>query len=356
MNPLDQIAKIHASGHKAVLAITGGGTGAINRLLERGGGSAFLLEAIVPYSQESLAGFIGHAPEKYVSDLTARQLAMAAYIKAGKLTKEKVVGFGATCSLAKTNERENRKHVVYLAYQTRDTTCTFHAELDNTRELEEAEASQLIIDFLSDAVTGMTNIEPTAKAVADPALVNILHNPGYYIPKPLPRYPTTKRFILPGSFNPLHAGHKEMIQTVLELYDAHAAFELSITNADKPPLDYIEVEQRSAQFDGNLVLTNAPLFIDKARLNPGMTFLVGIDTWERFIDPKYYSGNVSDRNKIIAELENLGIEFMVFSREINGTIKSLASPWGKNGRFAYPAPESRKYTHVSSSQLRQHEA
>lgn len=356
MNPLNQITKIHQSGYKAVLAITGGGTGAINSLLEHGGGSAFLLEAIVPYGQESLAGFIGHVPEKYVSDLTARQLAMAAYIKAGKLTKEKVVGFGATCSLAKTDERENRKHVVYLAYQTRDTTCTFHTELDNTRELEEAEVSQLIIDFLGDAVTDTTNIEPTAKIVADAGLVNILHSPGCYIPKPLHRYPATKRFILSGSFNPLHDGHKEMVQTVLEIYDAHAAFELSITNVDKPPLDYVEIEQRSAQFDGNLVLTNAPLFIDKARLNPGVTFLVGIDTWERIIDPKYYSGSVSDRNKMIAELENLDIAFMVFSREINGAIKSLASPWGKNGGFAYSATEHRKYAHVSSTQLRQYEA
>ena len=42
------IAAMQASGRQAVLAITGGGTGAIAELLRVPGGSRLLLEAIVP--------------------------------------------------------------------------------------------------------------------------------------------------------------------------------------------------------------------------------------------------------------------------------------------------------------------
>ena len=43
------IAAMHGSGRKAVLAITGGGSGAIAELLRVPGGSRLLLEALVPY-------------------------------------------------------------------------------------------------------------------------------------------------------------------------------------------------------------------------------------------------------------------------------------------------------------------
>jgi hypothetical protein len=46
------IAAMHGSGRKAVLAITGGGSGAIAELLRVPGGSRLLLEALVPYDAE----------------------------------------------------------------------------------------------------------------------------------------------------------------------------------------------------------------------------------------------------------------------------------------------------------------
>jgi hypothetical protein len=348
MNPLDQLAKIHQSGYKAILAITGGGTGAINGLLEHGGGSAFLLEAIVPYGEESLTNFLGHKPEKFVSDLTARQLAMAAYIKAGKLTKEKVVGLGATCSLAKTDEREGRKHVVHLAYQTRDTTCTFRTELHSTRELEEAEVSQLIVDFLSDAVAGTNSIEPTDKIIVNADLAQLLHGErSYYWAKDSGA--TYPKYVFPGSFNPLHDGHKEMAE-IAKNTDGPVLFEMSVTNPDKLPLDYIEINRRVAQFNDCLVLTNAPLFVDKAKLFRHRTFIVGIDTWERIIDPKY-CGDILD------QLRTNCVKFMVFPRAINGVTKKLEAVvdnhmYSADGILAYPAPGPRNYAHVSSTEIR----
>ena len=53
------IAAMQASGRQAVLAITGGGTGAIAELLRVPGGSRLLLEAIVPYDSGSLGDYLG---------------------------------------------------------------------------------------------------------------------------------------------------------------------------------------------------------------------------------------------------------------------------------------------------------
>src|SRR3984957_10561945 len=49
------ISALHASGRKAALAITGGGSGAIGDLLRVQGGSRVLIEAQVPYDALALA-------------------------------------------------------------------------------------------------------------------------------------------------------------------------------------------------------------------------------------------------------------------------------------------------------------
>ena len=56
------IPVLHASGRKAALAITGGGTGAVGELLRVPGGSRLLIEAQIPYDAQALATFLGFAP------------------------------------------------------------------------------------------------------------------------------------------------------------------------------------------------------------------------------------------------------------------------------------------------------
>ena len=71
------VAQIHAAPGQMVLAVTGGGSAAISDLLAVPGGSKTLLEAIVPYSAESLLEFLRSMPEQFCSARTARMMAMA---------------------------------------------------------------------------------------------------------------------------------------------------------------------------------------------------------------------------------------------------------------------------------------
>src|SRR5262245_40957862 len=92
------IAEMHGSGRQAVLAITGGGAGAIAELLRVPGGSRLLLEALVPYDARSLASFLGFEPEQASSVETAVAMAQRARERAGKLapTGAQLGGLGAT--------------------------------------------------------------------------------------------------------------------------------------------------------------------------------------------------------------------------------------------------------------------
>lgn len=128
--------------------------------------------------------------------------------------------------------------------------------------------------------------------------------------------PTRPRLILSGSFRPVHDGHASMARVASEQVGAACAFELSIQNPDKPPLDYLAISERLAAFRGRvgrLFLTNAPTFIQKARIFPGVTFALGDDTIRRLIDARYYGGDAA-RDAILDEFEALGTRFLIFGR------------------------------------------
>ena len=78
------ISALHASGRKAALAITGGGSGAIGELLRVPGGSRLLVEAQVPYDAQALATFLGFAPAQASSADTAIAMAQAARARGGQ--------------------------------------------------------------------------------------------------------------------------------------------------------------------------------------------------------------------------------------------------------------------------------
>src|SRR5262249_17947121 len=79
------ICALHASGRKAALAITGGGSGAVGELLRVPGGSRLLIEAQVPYDAVALATFLGFAPAQACSADTAIAMARRVRARAARL-------------------------------------------------------------------------------------------------------------------------------------------------------------------------------------------------------------------------------------------------------------------------------
>ena len=139
-----ELAKqINDTSCKVFITATGGGSSWADSFLCYGGGSSTLSGFYIPYAMEMTNDFIGGQPrERYVSDSTARQLAVAAYDKAILTVENKhqAIGIGLTCSLNKGSgiERVGRLNHGFAALQTSSITLTVHFDFTG-RQMERSE-------------------------------------------------------------------------------------------------------------------------------------------------------------------------------------------------------------------------
>ncbi len=150
------IAQIHASTTMTVLVVTGGGAQALADLLAVPGASRTLLEALVPYSDPSLAEFLGALPAQAVSIETAAALARRAFQRALQLRKDKtvpVIGLACTATLV-TDRPKKGEHRAHLGLCTEDQTRVYSLTLrkgSRDRPGEERLVSDLLIYVLAQA-------------------------------------------------------------------------------------------------------------------------------------------------------------------------------------------------------------
>src|SRR5437762_1942717 len=158
------ISALHASGRKAALAITGGGSGAVGELLRVPGGSRLLIEAQVPYDEQALAAFLGFAPAQACSSDTAIAMAQSARARAARLLPPDtaggtdlvgpdLVGLGATAALVSDRPRkgEHRFHIAFAnSAGIGHCTCVM-AKGRRDRAAEEDLVSRAIVLWLARA-------------------------------------------------------------------------------------------------------------------------------------------------------------------------------------------------------------
>jgi nicotinic acid mononucleotide adenylyltransferase len=169
--------------------------------------------------------------------------------------------------------------------------------------------------------------------------------------------PARPTALLPGAFNPIHAGHRGLAAVATELLGLPVAYELSIANVDKPPLSADEVRRRLAQFAGHgaVWLTQAPRFIQKAALFPGAVFVIGADTAWRIVDPRYYDDEL-DMHATLTRLHEYGCRFLVACRlDAPGRCVELTEvPVPRKFHALFEAiPPARFRLDLSSTEIRQ---
>jgi hypothetical protein len=338
------ITALHASGRKAALAITGGGSGAIGELLRVPGGSRLLIEAQVPYDALALSTFLGLAPAQACSSDTAVAMARSARARAARLAPAgtDLVGLGATAALVSDRPRqgEHRFHIA-CANSSRIAHCTgVMAKGRRDRAAEEDLVSRAIVLWLAHAC-GIAAPSPRSLLDADEHFSELVVSTADAIDQlvagevdrvtvqpdgQMMLSAPPPAVLLPGSFNPVHEGHMALARVAEELRQQPVAFEISVTNVDKPPLTGETVRRRLAQFawKSPVELTRAPKFVDKSRLFPRCTFVIGADTAERLFPLKYNDGDEAQMHRTFEEIAKSGASFLVAARiDATGRVRAL---------------------------------
>ena len=372
------ISASHGSGRKAALAITGGGSGAVGELLRVPGGSRLLIEAQIPYDEQALAAFLGSTPAQACSSDTAIAMAQSARARAARLMPAGVdlVGLGATAALVSDRPRkgEHRFHIAFAnSAGIAHCTCVL-AKGRRDRAAEEDLVSRAIVLWLARAC-GIAAPSPQSLVDADEHYAETLVAAGAAV-DPIDRLLAGEldrvtvqpdgqmmlsapppSVLFPGSFNPMHEGHVLLARVAEKFRQQPVAFEISVTNVDKPPLSGETVRRRLAQFawKSPVELTRAPTFVEKARLFPGTTFVVGADTAERLFGPKYYGDDEARMHAALEEIASSGGSFLVAVRiDAAGRLRALADlPVPRRYADLFTEiPEHRFRVDTSSSEIR----
>jgi nicotinamide mononucleotide (NMN) deamidase PncC len=367
------IDALHQAPCRCVLAVTGGGAQAAAWLLTVPGASRTLLEVLVPYDARSLVEFLRRRPEQFCSAATARDMAARAFARASWLAPgQAVVGLGCTASLA-TDRPKRGEHRFHIAVDDGVQTATHSLILTKgarDRDGEEAILDAVLLTALAQAF-GITETllppllpgeEVKVEAVLYDDPLSAFFNGRWPVlcVEPDGRMSATAArpaVLLPGSFNPVHAGHWGLAAVAARRVGGAAAFEMSVVNVDKPPLPREEVRRRlgQVQWQAPLWLTRAPTFAEKAELFPGVVFAVGADTAVRIVQPRYYGDSEERMIAALAAIRERRCRFLVAGRRgADGrfqTLADIALPAAAVGLFE-AIPESAFHLDISSTQLR----
>ncbi|HEX5270003.1 MAG TPA: hypothetical protein VFW33_05940, partial [Gemmataceae bacterium] len=233
------IEALHAGPYRYVVAVTGGGAGAVAALLSVPGGSRTLLEAVVPYHERALTEFLGRAPEQFCSADAARAMAARARDRARWLAPgEAVAGAGCTASLASDRPKRG-EHRAYVAVDTGGETLTCSLTLTKgarDRAGEEAVIAAVLLDALALAfghpqraeVPLLPGEEVRTERTSAGALAALFRGEVFAVcVEPDGRVRTDApppRLTVPGAFNPVHAGHWGLAEVAGRLTGLSPAF------------------------------------------------------------------------------------------------------------------------------------
>lgn len=364
------------------VATTGAGLSFQYNLWKKPGCSKYLVGFFTPYAKGELQEFIGYEPDgSFVSKEVAYDLAMASYIRATKHKfQESIIGawresfsnpigIGITAAVA-TNRIPKGEQRAFICVISKHRVLLKEVKL--VKELGETfrEAhDQLIAAEAEMILTSAITLENC----------HLYVDGTYEALDRFYKYPTFKlnsrsaeslgtALYLPASLNPVHSGHREMANLAENKLSTpfgkvSCKYLISTSSPHKGDLSLQEILYKAGMLRAEATKAlypnqvfrefeftkDEPLYLDKARKRPGSIFVIGTDTMERFLDPKWGPDPV----EMLCELKELNTKFFVMGRKTTDgvfqTVNDIPVPDGYNDLFVHL--EGR--VDISSTQLRE---
>ncbi len=337
----NSIVSIHNTPFKVVVEFAGAGSEGLSWLHSVAGSSRTILEATDRYAPESLTDLLGFTPRQFTTPEISMLMANRAYLRARSLCDaESVIGLGCTAAIA-TDRAKKGEHRCHVSIQNGASLITYSLTMNKgsrSREEEESLVSRLMIHALAKScgVNGVAlPLEPedsVRRIQGDESLWDWLAGQSIdYLSVDAQGLITAGNFlehvvVFPGSYNPLHDGHRRLAELVRQRLNKDVCFEITLKNADKDQISWSEAKQRAEQFRGygTVLFTQVPLFSQKSKIFPNSVFVIGTDTVTRLIQTRFYDDDSGKMDQSFKEILQSGCRFLVAGRVSDGQFITLA--------------------------------
>lgn len=348
------ISKLIDARVRVYLACTGAGAGLQSALWNVPGCSSFFVGAEFPYDQTATERFLGFRPEKFVSVDAAIALALESYSRAcienGRVTLSSPIGLGLTASAASLRAHRG-DHRICAAVATRQGVYVADVVLEKgvglAARVEDGQlADRIGLSLLLRAAerslhsasrprfpfegdpppaetfyTGEGDPPATLTEVTEQARQQFFFR-GFHTAQdkrlPVSVESIGRRIIFPGSFDPPHEGHFNLAQRAVECVGPASGVVFAVT-ANPPhkmraPLSALLERVALLRGHDRMFTEDDALFLDKAKRYPNHAFIVGADTFQRLLDPKWGP----EIAPMAREFVKRGACFLVFGRLVDG--------------------------------------
>lgn len=355
------IDDLKSSNASLYICCTGGGSGIQDILWREPGTSSYLVGASFPYSQQEFDSFIGFKlGQNYCSARAATELAMAAYIRAREYCilnpgKDNPIGMGLSCTTSTNRERRGSNNVFVVTcnkYGFFTGVIGFPSGVgEYARQIDGDFINQVGLaaiatiigkeypikySYNTEQLSGnfknelFTHISLQMKEIP-PILVReeFFKHPYFSCDRTKCDGVFSDSIFFPGSFNPIHDGHRDIGWKVCNITNQDPVYMITADSLHKKSLSVPEMLDRVAgirleryglyPYSGLLFTQNDPLFIDKAQKFPGCSFIIGYDTAERMLDPKWGPEIIP----MLHEFRKYKTTFYVCGRIINSELKTI---------------------------------
>lgn len=359
---IDLVVLLHESPWRLAAACTGGGAGLQDMLWSVPGSSNTILEMAMPYSCHALEDFLGHRPDRFVSEETAKHMAAAAYSRARELAVrdglplDSIMGLGVTATVSTGRPKKGQRR----AWICLRTPTDFHTRKltfgDNFHRLAEGRlCDKIALELILETTVGLSNGQIPARqthgleyeaeqAPAEPSVSLVSAGDGLFLPHGdrvgLGLLDPEKHILFPGSFNPLHYGHEQVAAAAKRLTGKRVVFAISADHPVKGRLSDEEIARRLGQFAWRhlaMIGHGDGLYVEKARRFPGFDIIIGADALLGLLDDRHYiepyreriasMANEQDRTVYgqnphwlaLRDIQELKGRFLVSGRLMDGT-------------------------------------